>query len=87
MGWKMDKWGIEVLKWNCFSVNDIITQQDLLEVSSTQEKWDKKFNEKKNANNTCLRGGFRLVSIVLVQSEETTWSTAHIPYFHLAVCT
>lgn len=38
MGRKMDKWGIEVLNWNCFSVNDIITQQDLLEVSSTQEK-------------------------------------------------
>lgn len=38
MGRKMDKLGIEALNWNCFSVNDIITQQNLLEVNSTQEK-------------------------------------------------
>lgn len=43
--------------------------------------------ENYNSNSTCLRGGFGLVSIMLVQSEQTAWSPTDIPYFHLAVCT
>lgn len=43
--------------------------------------------KEKGGNSTCLRGRFWLVSIVLVQSEETTRSATHIPYIHFAVCT
>lgn len=43
--------------------------------------------ETERDNSTCLRGGFWLVSIMLVQSEEATGSSTYIPHFHFTVCT